>query len=84
MAARTGDAHKLTVSLPVRLVEYADRGAASLGTSRSAVIAAALAELQNQEEAELATEGYTFYSAESADFAASSLTAISEALQDGG
>lgn len=84
MAIRTTEVHKVTISLPLGLLEYADLRAATLETSRSAVISAALAELQSREKEELAGEGYAFYSGEGAEFAAASLPAVSQALERAG
>jgi metal-responsive CopG/Arc/MetJ family transcriptional regulator len=64
MPGRTAGVQKITISLPVSLLEYADERAATLVTNRSAVIAAALSELQSREMEELAGEGYAFYSGE--------------------
>lgn len=74
---------KITISLPRDLVRYADKKAAELGTSRSQVIAQALADKEEREEEALAAEGYGFYADEAREFAASSLNASSEALGNG-
>ena len=52
---------KITVSLPQELVEFADAVAATMRSSRSNVIAEALAAQREREEARLAAEGYRFY-----------------------
>jgi hypothetical protein len=80
MEAKTKSARKLTISLPAELVDYADRRAEQIGTSRSQVIGQALTQLMTSEEEELAAEGYRFYSAEAEEFAASSGPAVAEAL----
>ena len=80
MTVQQSGTHKITISLPADLVEYADRRAREQGTSRSQVIGQALADLQAQEEEQLAAEGYRFYAQEAADFAAASATAVEEAL----
>ena len=84
MPVRTAGVRKITISIPVSLLEYADGRAATLETNRSAVIAAALAELQSREMQELAGEGYAFYSGEGAEFAEASLRAVLEAIDDAG
>ena len=61
---------KIALSLPDTLVEFADREAARLGTSRSRVIARALCGFKAEEEASLAAEGYRFYAEEAIEFAA--------------
>ena len=71
---------KITISLPDNLVEFADREAARLNISRSRVIAQALSEIQAEEEARLAAEGYRFYAQEASEFAEASAAAIAEAL----
>jgi metal-responsive CopG/Arc/MetJ family transcriptional regulator len=84
MARRTLELEKVTLSLPRELVRYADARAQELATSRSQVISEALAERRAREEDELAREGYAFYAAESTAFAASSISAFSEALGHAG
>jgi metal-responsive CopG/Arc/MetJ family transcriptional regulator len=71
---------KITISLPDNLVEFADREAARLRTSRSRVIAQALSEIKAEEEKQLAAAGYRFYAKEATEFAEASVTAVSEAL----
>ena len=80
MARRAHDLEKVTVSLPRELVRYADSLAAERATSRSAVVSDALAVLRERQESELAREGYAFYAEESAEFAAASMKAVSEAF----
>ena len=84
MATRPPEVEKVTVSLPRRLVRYADLRAAELRTSRSQIIGRALSELEARERDELAKEGYLFYALESEEFAAASWKAVSEALRDAG
>ena len=75
---------KITISLPDNLVEFADREAARLSTSRSRVIAQALAEIKTEEEERLAAEGYRFYAQEASEFAEASAAALAEALEHAG
>lgn len=85
MPTRPTFTEKITVSMPKDLVQYADRRATTLGISRSQVIGQAVAELRSQDQEQRAREGYLFYAAELAGFAAASLRAASEALDaDGG
>lgn len=84
MAARAAEIERVTVSLPRRLVRYADLRAAELRMSRSQIIGRALSELEARERDELAREGYAFYAAASEEFAAASGKAVSEALADAG
>ncbi|MFQ5594797.1 MAG: hypothetical protein ACE5HA_11685 [Anaerolineae bacterium] len=73
---------KITISLPVKLVEFADRQAAQLNISRSRFIARTLSQIQAMEEESLAVEGYRFYAQEAADFAAASARSVAEALEN--
>jgi metal-responsive CopG/Arc/MetJ family transcriptional regulator len=75
---------KITVSLPREAVAYADSRARAERTSRSRVIADALALARREEETALAAEGYRFYAGEAAAFAEDSQRAIAEALGDAG
>jgi metal-responsive CopG/Arc/MetJ family transcriptional regulator len=75
-------AQKVTVSLPADLLAYADAQARRLRTSRSQFLSRVLAQLRDSEQARLAAEGYSFYAADSRDFAESSLPAVAEALDD--
>ena len=75
---------KITVSLPREVVAYADRRARAERTSRSRVIADALAQARRDEEAALAAEGYRFYADEAAAFAESTQPAVAEAFGDAG
>ena len=70
---------KVTVSLPENLVDFADREAERLSTSRSNIIARALAESKAAYEADLAAEGYRFFAREADEFAEASATAVAEA-----
>lgn len=69
---------KVTITLPIELVIYADQRAEQTGTSRSQVIGRALAQLMATEEEELAAEGYRFYAAEAEEFAAATAGATAE------
>lgn len=80
MPGRASTMRKITVSLPWELVEFADTVAAAMKTSRSKVIAEAIAAQKEREEAKLAAEGYRFYAREASEFAAASLQAVSEVL----
>ena len=71
---------KVTVSLPIHLLEYADRKAAQKGTNRSQVLAELIAEMAARDRDALAAEGYRFYAQEAEEFAAASLAASSEAI----
>ena len=80
MPTGTAEVEKVTVSLPRRLVRYADRRAAEMGTSRSQIIVRALSELEARERDEAAREGYLFYAAEAEEFADASGKAVAEAI----
>ena len=80
MPTSASGVEKITVSLPKELIQYAVQRAAELGTSRSQLIGRAIAVLRAQEEEALAREGYGFYAAESDEFAAAILPAVSEAI----
>ena len=69
---------KVTISLPVDLVEFADRQASRLSTNRSRFIAQALTQLKALEQESLAAEGYRFYAQEATEFAAASAGAVAE------
>jgi metal-responsive CopG/Arc/MetJ family transcriptional regulator len=71
---------KVTISLPVPVLEYADRKAAERRTSRSAVIAELIMAEAASEQDQLAAEGYRFYARESEEFASASLSAATEAM----
>ena len=81
MSPKTAPVRKVTVSLPVRLVDFADREAARLNISRSRLIARALSEIKVVEEEQLAAEGYRFYAQEASEFAGASASAVAEALE---
>lgn len=70
---------RITISLPLDLLEYADRAAQQAGTSRSQVIRQALAESRARAARRLAAEGYRFYAGESAEFATASAGVVAEA-----
>lgn len=80
MPGRVSTMQKITVSLPQELVEFADTVAVMMKTSRSKVIAEAIAAQREREVARLAAEGYRFYAQEASEFAAASLQAVSEVL----
>ncbi|MEJ2209649.1 MAG: hypothetical protein P8129_11510 [Anaerolineae bacterium] len=84
MSEETTSVRKVTVSLPESLVNFADREAARLELSRSAVIARVLAESKAAYEANLAAEGYRFYAQEASEFAEASAAAVSEAWGNDG
>jgi len=81
MSAKTAPVRKVTVSLPVSLVDFADREAARLKISRSRLIARALSEIKAVEREQLAAEGYRFYAREASEFAGASASAVAEALE---
>jgi len=83
MHGRISATRKVTVSLPQELIEFADAVAATMKTSRSKVIAEAIAAQREREETRLAAEGYRFYAQEASEFAAASLQAISGVLGRG-
>jgi len=80
MPERVGVLRKVTVSLPRELIEFADTAAAAMGVSRSRVIAEALVAQREQEEARLAAEGYRFYAQEASEFAATTISTVSEII----
>ena len=82
MSTGTPPVRKITVSLPGRLVEFADREAARLNISRSRLIARALGEIKASEEQRLAAEGYRFYAQEASEFAEASSRAVAESLDN--
>jgi metal-responsive CopG/Arc/MetJ family transcriptional regulator len=84
MPAQTASVRKITISLPVDLVEFADHQARRLSISRSRFIAHALAQFKAMKEENLAAEGYRFYAREAEEFAAASATAVAEALSHAG
>ncbi len=84
MPAQTSSIHKITISLPVDLVEFADGQAARLGISRSRFIADALSQIKALQEESLAVEGYRFYAGEAIEFATISGSAVAEVLEDAG
>ena len=83
MSVEAKPVRKITISLPETLVEFADRQAARLSTSRSRVIADALSQVQAEEEERLAAEGYQFYAQEASEFAQASAAAVAEVLNHG-
>ena len=77
------ETRKVTISLPVHLLDFADRLAVQVQTNRSQVISQALAAVQAQEEERLAAEGYRFYADESAEFAQITASASAEVFAAG-
>ena len=84
MSVEATSVRKITISLPDNLVEFADREAARLSTSRSRVIARALAEIKAEEEERIAAEGYRFYAQEASEFAEASTAASAEVMDHDG
>ena len=84
MAAETARVRKVTISLPVDLVDFADHKAARLNISRSRLIAVVLSENRAAEEERLAVEGYRFYAQEANEFAETSVGAVAEAMGHAG
>lgn len=84
MQTHTSSIRKVTISLPAVLLQYADRLAEQLGTSRSDVIGRALAQAQAAEEDRLAADGYRFFAHEASEFAAASAQSFAEVLDDAG
>jgi predicted transcriptional regulator len=80
MSALNVPVRKVTISLPVELVEYADRLAEQLRLSRSQVVSRALAQVKATEEERLAAAGYRFYAQEAEEFAAASSRAVAEVV----
>ena len=80
MQTRPPSVRKVTISLPPGLLEFTDRQAVSLKTSRSEIISRALAQVKAAEDERLAAEGYRFYSQEASEFAAASARAFAEVL----
>lgn len=80
MPALNAPVRKITISLPVELVEFADRLAEQLRLSRSQIMSRALAQARATEEERLAAEGYRFYAQEAEEFAAASSRAAAEAV----
>jgi metal-responsive CopG/Arc/MetJ family transcriptional regulator len=84
MAAETAPVRKVTISLPVDLVDFADHKAARLNISRSRLVARVLSEMRAAEEEQLAAEGYRFYAQEANEYAKASVGAVAEALEHAG
>lgn len=84
MAIKTDGSVKVTVSLPLDLLAFADEQADRLGTNRSRLISMALRRWHGAEQEKLAAEGYRFYAAEAADFAESTVSAVTEGTPDAG
>ena len=73
---------KVTISMPHKLLAFADRMADALGMTRSGFIAETLEKAREQEVERLAAEGYQYFSAEAREFASASEAAVAEALED--
>ncbi len=73
---------KVTLSLPEELIAYADSKAARMGTNRSRLVTELLKRSRQNEQEDLAREGYRFYAGEAEEFAAQSATAVREAVDD--
>jgi hypothetical protein len=84
MAARPSRTRKVTVSVPVALVEFVDAKAALTSKSRSEVISDCLTRARDLELEALAAEGYRYYADEAADFARESAVAVAEGITDAG
>ena len=84
MATEGMPVRKVTISLPARLVEFADREAARHNTTRSGLIARVLSEVEAAERDRLAAEGYRYYAEEARAFAEASSVAAWEALEYAG
>jgi Arc/MetJ-type ribon-helix-helix transcriptional regulator len=83
MSDHPAHVRKITVSLPARLVAFADCEAARLNTNRSDVIACALARLEDAERDRLASEGYEFYAEEACEFADACAGPLGEGISGG-
>jgi metal-responsive CopG/Arc/MetJ family transcriptional regulator len=70
---------KVTISLPVELLSFADSRASDQRTSRSSVISDLLERERLRQLDELAREGYEFYAAEAEEFAKASAAAVASA-----
>jgi|GEM_PF-1028753 len=78
MQTRAPSIRKVTISLPLHLIEFADRQAERLRISRSEIIGRALAQAKAAEAERLAVEGYRFYSQEAGEFAEASARSFAE------
>jgi metal-responsive CopG/Arc/MetJ family transcriptional regulator len=74
-AARSG---KVTVSLPVDLIEFADQFAEQAGTSRSQAMAEALRVLKRAERDRLMAEGFRYYHDDAVQMAEEGMAATNE------
>jgi metal-responsive CopG/Arc/MetJ family transcriptional regulator len=81
MATPRASTRKITISLPSELVEFAEKQAARLKSTRSQVIGKTLAKAKAAQEENLAAEGYRYYAQESTEFADSSAKAVAEAME---
>lgn len=73
---------KVTVSLPDRLVRFADMAAARENVSRSKFLAGLLQKLADQEASLLMVEGYLAMAEENLEFAESDVPLADEVLPD--
>ena len=76
----TAESRKVTITLPQHLLEFADRLAARVNTSRSQVISQALAAAEASEQEQVAAAGYRFYAGEAVEFAGASSRLVAEAI----
>ena len=84
MSAETPPVRKVTISLPVSLVDFADQEAARLNISRSRLVARVLSQIQAVEEERLAAEGYRFYAHEASEFADAGVGVVAETWEHTG
>lgn len=70
---------KVTISLPLELLSFADSRASVQRKSRSGVISDLLEQERRHQLDELAREGYEHYAAEAEEFAAASAAAVAAA-----
>lgn len=75
----TAESRKVTITIPQHLLEFADRRAARINTSRSQVISQALAEAELREQELAAAAGYRFYAGEAMEFAEATSRLVAEA-----
>ena len=76
----TVESRKVTITLPQHLLEFADRLAARVNTSRSQVISQALAAAEIREQERVAAVGYRFYAGEAVEFADATSRLVAEAV----
>ncbi len=73
---------KVTVSLPMDLLDFADASAAKHGATRSALIGELLRERRDCDREALASEGYRYYGREAVEFASSTHRAAAAAVSE--